>query len=126
MRFSLLILFFFLFFSPLSGLADTATFGENSGDDHTGVTDDMYVYSGTPSNNCGACTTALAGTFFGSYNSVLRFEISIIPSGATIDSATLSVVSDVNNASATLSIHKMLSGNSAWWPEGTKNGAAGS
>lgn len=95
----------FLFF-PLAVFADTSSFNSSA---------DSYVQSGSPNVNNGSVTVMdLNDTRDG----VVRFDISAIPSGATVTSATLTLVATaVGSASSVKNYgaHRIL----ADWVEGT-------
>jgi uncharacterized protein (TIGR03118 family) len=91
------------------------------------VTDDTFINSGSPDNNAGATAWFDAGTdgIGGVRRGLLRFDVSTIPAGSTITSATvqLTVVKVPGNSSvnSTFDLFRLL----VDWNEGSKTGNNG-
>jgi hypothetical protein len=91
------------------------------------VVEDTFINSGAPANNAGATGWFDAGRdgAGGIRRGLLRFEVSSIPPGATVTSATLqlTVVQVPGNGpvNSTFDLFRLL----AAWKEGTKNGNNG-
>jgi hypothetical protein len=85
---------------------------------------DAYVNQNTSGSNWGVATTVNIGEDSGDSDRVgfLQFDLSAIPAGATILSATMQLVwNAINTASQNLAWHRLL----VDWTEGTANGTAG-
>jgi len=91
------------------------------------VTEDTFINSGSPGNNAGTTGWFDAGRdgAGGVRRDLLRFDLSGIPAGATVTSATLqlTVVKVPANGpvNSTFDLFRMLAG----WKEGTKTGNSG-
>jgi hypothetical protein len=82
---------------------------------------DTGLWAGAPANNLGHNTYVPIGTSTSGHigRGLVRFDLSVIPTNATINSATLTLRIGVNQAGAnTVKVHRMLQG----WIEGTGSG----
>jgi len=107
----------------LPGNAMTVTFGEIGTATFQNVTADTFISNeaGEPTLNYGT-TDELRSEQDVNERILLRFDLTMIPSSATVTSATLTVTVSQANASATWELHPVLE----LWPEGSQDGAAGS
>lgn len=105
-------------FPSLCGFAATANLT---------VAADTFISSGNPGNNAGATPWFDAGRdgVGGVRRGLLRFDLSSIPAGSTITSATLQLtvvqVPNANQVNSTFDLFRLL----AAWTEGTKTGNNG-
>jgi hypothetical protein len=102
----------------------TLSFGERSNADVTGVTADTYVWVENPTFNHGTSPNCWVDAGSQERTTVLRFHLSTIPLGATMQNAELRIfVSDVAQGMSvdTVEIYEMLEA----WTEGAQAGAAG-
>lgn len=91
-----------------SGNSDTAT---RLFLPYTSLTD-TYLLSSSPTNNYGSAVYIYCRT---AYVTLLKFDLSGIPAGSTINSAQLRLYPNQNpNPDVTLAIHRILAANSAW------------
>lgn len=106
-RFSIYLFPFLLFFiSPLPAFADTVNLS---------ATDDSYVRSGQPNQNYG---TDDVMNLNDDRDGLVRFDLSTIPAGSTITSATLTLTATSlggTNATKNYGVHRILTD----WDEGT-------
>ena len=88
----------------------TETWGENSTDDHTGVTEDCYIVASEADANKNSGSLSIKWHDAGGYNrrSALRFDLSAIPDGSTINSVALKICTSSDNGEQTLYCHKLL------------------
>jgi hypothetical protein len=102
----------------------TVTLGERSGADITGVTADTYTDLPAPTFNYGARGYAWSDGDIEATVFLLRFDVSALPTGATVQQVQLRLVThSVSTASSinALGLYPMLEA----WEEGTQNAAAG-
>jgi VCBS repeat-containing protein len=84
---------------------------------------DTYIVSAT-NNNFGGSTQLIldkAGGSVGNQRVLLQFDLSAIPAGATINSATLQLEASAIGTTMNLNVYELLQ----TWTEGTGNGTAG-
>jgi hypothetical protein len=84
---------------------------------------DTGLWAGAPDNNLGHNSFVPIGTSTSGHigRGLVRFDLSAIPTNATINSATLTLKIGINQAGASaVNVHRMLPG----WTEGTGNGFA--
>ncbi|MBN1505860.1 MAG: PQQ-dependent sugar dehydrogenase [Sedimentisphaerales bacterium] len=92
------------------------------------VVEDTFINSGSPGNNAGATGWFDAGRdgVGGVRRGLLRFDLSGIPAGSTVTSATLQLtavkIPNNNPVNSTFDLFRML----ASWKEGAKGGSNGS
>ena len=72
---------------------------------------DTFLLSSTPDTNNGTVTTLVLRT---SRSNLLKFDLTSIPGGATIISATLTLTLTANPANSTVTIYRILPANIAW------------
>lgn len=86
---------------------------------------DAYIKSSDPTYNYGSSTIFVVGEINSAvsvYRSVLKFDLSTIPSGAVIDSAimTIRIKTDISSNARTLRVYRLKKA----FTEGTGNGSA--
>jgi len=90
----------------------------------TGIGADGLIYKGGSNNNYGTNAIIQVWAYAaGMIKSLLRFDLSLIPSGAIISAATLMLTSTDNFTSSTFNIYKITDANGDWI-EGTVTGSA--
>jgi hypothetical protein len=95
---------------------------------HTAIlipTNDTYLDQNNPARNYGASTTIkVDGQSTQAYRPILKFDLSSLPAGATITSATLQLAATAvqSNTGYNVAVHQMTRD----WLEGTGNGSNGS
>jgi len=89
-----------------------------------GTVEDTYIASAAPGSNNGAYSSIYTGLDSGAEKRTLvKFDLSFVPAGATIDSATLKLYQTYKTGSSTVRVHR----STAAWSEGgaTWNNSAG-
>jgi len=108
--------------SSSESVAHIFTWGENSGDDYTGITSDTYIYEAQTLYNYGISTNLNVYATGGSGRiSLVRFGLAAINGLISVSSQIISATLYVYNtgSSQTIKIARMT----VDWIEGTKNGA---
>ncbi|PIS04654.1 MAG: hypothetical protein COT81_05230 [Candidatus Buchananbacteria bacterium CG10_big_fil_rev_8_21_14_0_10_42_9] len=120
----------------------TITIGDNNGDDYNGLINDTYVQDCSgglfgPSHknkNYGATTVFYTSSWgacqgSGQMRILIHIDTSFIPTNASVSAATFYAYHyhdgeiGFHTDNIDLKIRPILSGNDAWWPEGTKDDA---
>jgi hypothetical protein len=103
----------------------TLSFGERPGADVTNVTSDNHLVKLDPTLNYGAAPSGWIDDSLGEERvTLLRFDLSAIPTTSQVQSAALSVFTHDNVQSSSpgvFALHELLES----WDEGVQNGAAG-
>jgi hypothetical protein len=107
---------------PDAGTDILVTFGETGTATFSGVTADTWLDADAPAFNHGASPILAVGAS-PERHTVIRFDVSALPSGATVLSAEMFLWTTPDGAleTGTMRVYRLLEG----WSEGNKNGAAG-